>query len=391
MVGGSSDRSPRGVDLRRHVTRVGVDIPDDRRSGTFEGDHFKCSHGALISRRQWAVARFEPLLPGSCWRLVNARYGFRGERVGEASHPGPPLLRRLRSGRGRVVPADISSDEKPLVRHVHRHVVPRIAGVASVADVTQVDVADVEDHSAVSQTLLDSLAEDLSQTHPYTNLRDVGRIGGQILPGAHRDADEFSSASSESCLGEREDIGDEEVEWSALPPPSRQADDRVSLREGDHDRPRVRRLHLISSQSVAPASSSPQIACNRFAAVPHNSQSGSFFGWADVVHIGTPRQQVSRDARTAQVENEAEDDSVVNALQQDLEPSSVGNASDPIGPTVVDSGLHQRANRFSPLTAEIEEEPLSAGFVTQPESLVLRPTVAESDTDSRESKHFRGV
>ena len=31
---------------------------------------------------------------------------------------------------------------------------------------------------------------------------------------------------------------------------------------------RVRRLHLISSQSVAPASSSPQRDCNRFAAVP---------------------------------------------------------------------------------------------------------------------------
>ena len=76
-----------------------------------------------------------------------------------------------------------------------------------------------------------------------------------------------------------------------------------------------------------------------------------------MVHIGTPRQQVSRDARTAQVENEAEDDSVVNAY----------------------SGLYQRANRFSPLTAEIEEEPQPVSFVTQPESFVLRPTVAESD------------
>ena len=199
MVGGSTDRSPRGIDLRRHVTRVGVNIKDDRRSGTFEGDHFKCSHGALTSRRQWEVARVEPLLPGSCWRVVNARYGLRGVRVGEASHPGLPLLRRLRSGRSWGVRADISSDEEPLVRHVHRHVVPRIAGVASVADVTQIDLADVEDHSDVPPTLLDSLAEDLSQAHPYSNLRDVGRIGGQILSSAHRGADECSSASSESC------------------------------------------------------------------------------------------------------------------------------------------------------------------------------------------------
>ena len=38
-------------------------------------------------------------------------------------------------------------------------------------------VADVEDHSAVAVTLLDSLAEDLSVAQPYTNLGDVGRVG----------------------------------------------------------------------------------------------------------------------------------------------------------------------------------------------------------------------
>ena len=189
--------------------------------------------------------------------------------------------------------------------------------------------------------------------------------------------------------GEGEDIVDEDVEWGALPPPSGQADDRVGFREDNHDRPRVRRLHLISSQFVASASSSPQKTCNRFAAVPQNSESGSLFGRADVVHIGTPRQQVSRDARSWQVTNEAENDSLVNALHQNLEFSFVGNATDPIGPTTVDS-LYQRANWFSPLAAEIEEEPLSAGFVTQPESFVLRPTVAESDTDSFENPNIFG-
>ena len=39
----------------------------------------------------------------------------------------------------------------------------------------------------------------------------------QILLGADRGADECSSASSKSCWGEREDNGDEEVEWGALP------------------------------------------------------------------------------------------------------------------------------------------------------------------------------
>ena len=128
-----------------------------------------------------------------------------------------------------------------------------------------------------------------------------------------------------------------------------QADDRVGLREDNHDRPRTRRFHLISSKSVAP--SSPQRRCNRFAAVPRNSESGFFFvRRADVVHIGTPRKQVSSDARTEQVvlENEAKGESVVDALQQDLEPLFVGNAIDSIVPTVVGSGLYQRANRFSP-------------------------------------------
>ena len=83
------------------------------------------------------------------------------------------------------------------------------------------------------------------------------------------------------------------------------------------------------------------------------------------MHIGTPRQQVSRD-------------SVVNARHQDLGPLSVGNSRDPIGSTIVDSG--QQANRFSPLTAEIEEEPLSG----------LRPTVAESDTDTLENPSIFG-
>ena len=160
----------------------------------------------------WMVVRISRRCPiyaarqGVCERR-DALYGHRGVRVGEASHPGPPLLRRLRSGRSRGVRADISSEE-PLVRHIQRHVVPRIAGVASVAE--ENDISDVEDHSAVSPTLLDSLAEDLSEARPYTNLRDVGRIGVQIPLSVDRGADECSWASSGSCWGEREDIGEEE-------------------------------------------------------------------------------------------------------------------------------------------------------------------------------------
>ena len=91
------------------------------------------------------------------------------------------------------------------------------------------------------------------------------------------------------------------------------------------------------------------------------------------------------------VDTDDEDETVLDALQQDLEPLLVpllvGNVIDPIAPTVVDScGPHQqRENCFSPLTAEIEEEPLSVVFLVPPEPFVLRPTVGESDTGSLEN------
>ena len=68
-----------------------------------------------------------------------------------------------------------------------------------------------------------------------------------------------------------------------------------------------------------------------------------------------------------------------------------GNVIDPTAPTVVDScGPHQQANRYSPLTAEMEEEPLSAVFLVQSEPFVLRPTVGESDTTSLENPSIFG-
>ena len=75
----------------------------------------------------------------SCWRLVNARRGLRGVRVGEVSHPGPPLLRRLRSGRSRGVPIGISSDEESAAFTDTWS--RRIAEVESVADVTLFDAS----------------------------------------------------------------------------------------------------------------------------------------------------------------------------------------------------------------------------------------------------------
>ena len=61
---------------------------------------------------------------------------------------------------------------------------------------------------------------------PHFNLGDVGRDGVWSLRGA--DADDYSSASSESCWSEMEDIRDDEVvEWSVLLHPPQAGPDSV--------------------------------------------------------------------------------------------------------------------------------------------------------------------
>ena len=62
---------------------------------------------------------------------VNARYGLRGVRVGEASNPGPVQTRQARRSQTLIPVAqvDVSSEEEVLVRpNRGRHVVPRIHG-----------------------------------------------------------------------------------------------------------------------------------------------------------------------------------------------------------------------------------------------------------------------
>ena len=63
----------------------------------------------------------------------HSRYGLRGVRIGEASHPGPRLLRRYPGGFCRV--HDVSSDEEPLIPS-SRNVVPRLSGVDSTIPAT---------------------------------------------------------------------------------------------------------------------------------------------------------------------------------------------------------------------------------------------------------------
>ena len=119
--GGGERRVPQEtctVPLRsftRHARSVGAKCGSVSASG--EGQI--CSDGHLDRSRRDSRRKFEPLQPSglkmSPWSQCRcsgvrsgARYGLRGQRVGEASHPGPPRLRILL---GNEVPStgDVSS------------------------------------------------------------------------------------------------------------------------------------------------------------------------------------------------------------------------------------------------------------------------------------------
>ena len=153
-------------------------------------------------------------------RRCSARYGLRGVRVGEASHPGPSFIRLRRA--------------TSLVNVASTHV---DSGRFSALD---------EDQFAAAPTLLDSLTGIfLSMAPPHSNLGDDGRVGVRSPRGA--DADDCSSVSSESCWGEMEDIRDYEVvEWGVLPHPPQAGPDSVvnalhfDLTRGESDTESVR-------------------------------------------------------------------------------------------------------------------------------------------------------
>ena len=147
-----------------------------------------------------------------------SRCGLRGVRVGEASNPGPPRTRaRVRMEQEAEAEAALScleaavtriddSDDEPLA--TWRDEVCESEEMGRGADVRNVwaRVGDVETHATVAPTLLDSLAQDLSRVdHDNEVERDpipgdaVSSIGVQSRSCAEREADECSSAHSESC------------------------------------------------------------------------------------------------------------------------------------------------------------------------------------------------
>ena len=149
------------------------------------------------------------------------------------------------------------------------------------------------------------------------------------FPGcADREVDECSSAGSESCWGETEDIGDDEVvEWGALPLHSSIAQAVPAPHVVDCDRVAHRAEHQ-GSQGRLVAASSPPSSQNRF--VPYSSRTvrrlrlvsnnaNSVDDSAPSVLVEPVHGEVSQDVpRVVPVVNMARDDSESDIRVQSL-------------------------------------------------------------------------
>ena len=139
----------------------------------------------------------------SCVR--NALHGLRGVRVGEASNPGPPQTRirpRVDVAEDILVSLEhdlthIDSDDEPLVSvGSDRNVVPRLFHRSPASVIEDVGIKSIA---------LDSVVSMSAPAHS---------IPTQV------DREDASSVSSESCWGEMEDLGEDNVEWGLLPCPA---------------------------------------------------------------------------------------------------------------------------------------------------------------------------
>ena len=96
---------------------------------------------------------------------------------------------------------------------------PETTVPASPQDLIAVGIADVD----APPTIVDALEEDLAKNTGEIEVVESSTREANVF-GLHgrlpRDVDDCSSAGSESCWGEMEDIGDDEIpEWGVLPPP----------------------------------------------------------------------------------------------------------------------------------------------------------------------------
>ena len=195
LVAGPPSGLSRGLGTRRFEKSPRVVQADVRGSRPFVGvapnpTIYRGEHGRVV-------------------RVVVHRCGLLGCRVGEASNPGPVQTRQARrlersnptGSRGvRNTQVEVSSDEETLVR-------PNNGCRSRRLVLTSGTVGESQNTIPASPRAL--IAAGLAK---FDNEQSRDTIP--------REVDDCSSAGSESCWGEMEDIADDEVpEWGVLPPP----------------------------------------------------------------------------------------------------------------------------------------------------------------------------
>ena len=360
--------------------------------------------------------------------MRDSRYGHRGVRIGEAQNPGPPRTRArarmeeeaeiaLTNLEAAITRIEDSSDDKPLMPTWRDEDNPCVE-VGRGPDVRNVwaRVGDIGSRAPIVPTLLDSLGPDNESSSLIP-----GDVGGPS-------DDECSSAHSESCWGEMEDIGDDEVpEWGVTYPlscaesqggPTRQREtvaasslpdgvdsadwgvshpmsahvepaphvlscDRVAVHTERTGRSKVKRLRLVRhSQREMVAASSPPSSHNGFGVLgdemDHSHKSGGGHRMLDVVH--SPSQSLC-DALEFDLTREDSDHSIA-ATQLDVaslhgncgprfEPWVGGTPSSPdsgdMPRNAVHHGCHMcaRASRRVVLAPQSEGTPQSVQDVVQ--------------------------
>ena len=111
-------------------------------------------------------------------------------------------------------------------------------------------IADVD----VPPTIVDALEEDLAKNTGEIEVVESSTREANVF-GLHgrlpRDVDDCSSAGSESCWGEMEDIGDDEIpEWGVLPPPP-DSNMFATLADGLEEDLAVRDSEIVTQTDVA--------------------------------------------------------------------------------------------------------------------------------------------
>ena len=246
-------------------------LASPRRAGSVEGDRTRSRSSMwtqhqfriarrIVARRQHPCSGIERQVVGRSrahvrddrrdaqlsflpppWRAVRARYALRGERVGEASNPGPRLLWRYRRGMNSTRAVEISSEDEPLVPV--RNVVPRLVGGETVATslletvlASQSDLATVGVQHSVDVPVVSNSPLVRKRVEPAPIRRNesadhdgpcssIGIREGVLstvpaqspIPTWVDDADGSSSVSWDSCWGEMEDLdGEESADWGLL-------------------------------------------------------------------------------------------------------------------------------------------------------------------------------